>query len=85
MHARLCLSIVSGVQVLAYCCKDAFSAFNYMEKGFSDFSHYPGKCGTRLAGLRSQTNLMQSSPPQANKERGDGNRRGEEDGESESI
>lgn len=33
-----------------------------MQKGISDFSHYPEKCGNRLAGVRSQTELMQSSP-----------------------
>lgn len=64
---------------------DAFSAFNRMEKGFSNFSHYPVKCGKRLAGLRSQTNLMQSSPRRQTRREGMERDEEKEDGAGQSI
>jgi len=70
MHFYLPFTETAYVCVLLQYCRyfvnapstDAVSAFNRMEKGISDFSHYPKNCGKRLAGVRSQTNLMQSPP-----------------------
>lgn len=46
-------------------------------KGISNFSHYPVKCGKRLAGVRSQTILMQSSPHRlTSRERVEGDEQG---------